>query len=296
MVRGPQSRSQAPPGVEVVDAPAGLRDLLSNADLVVTAAGQTMLEALACGAPTVALVRVENQRAQAALVERTGAACVSEESGLATRIRTLSQAIDSRRELATRGPAAVDGLGAHRVADILLSSLYGSDGFPCFGIDLRAAETGDRDFLLELRNDRSAYPMYGTPRPVDADEHREWLARSLAAEGLELLVIEREGARCGQLRLDRVNDAHGPALWEMSISISRVARGRGLGRRAILAGALLAWVRHRAGPIRASVHPRNEASLHAFQASGFTPNGHDGDGFERLLLERRRFDWSGPTS
>ena len=72
MVRGPQSDSGVPVGVELVDQPATLYPLLSAADLVISAAGQTMLEALCCGAPTVALVRVENQRRQAELVASAG--------------------------------------------------------------------------------------------------------------------------------------------------------------------------------------------------------------------------------
>jgi len=298
MVRGPQSASEAPRGVKVVDAPTGLRDLLVAVDMAVTAAGQTMLEALALGTPTVALVRADNQRAQADLAVLAEAALVSDEAALAGLLPRLSKDRDLRHELAERGPAAVDGLGSHRVADRLLRSIGGPSDFPCFGLDLRRASQADGDFLFELRNDPSAFPLYGTPRAVSHREHRGWLERTLAREGSELFVVEQDHSPCGQLRLDRCDCPRGPdprPPWELSISLRPDARGAGVGRRAIAAGALLAWVRYRSGPLRASVHPENTASLRAFRASGFVPAGRDDSGFEQLVLERRLFDWSGPS-
>ena len=297
MVRGPQSASEAPRGVKIADAPTSLRDLLAAADLGVTAAGQTMLEALAVGTPTVVLVRAGNQRLQADLAVRAQAALVSDEAALADLLPRLSKDRALREKLAERGPAAVDGLGSHRVADRLLGSIGEPSHFPCFGLDLRPASQADSDFLFELRNDPSVFPLYGTPRAVSHREHRGWLERSLAREGSELFVVEQDDGRCGQLRLDRCDGPRGPnprPSWELSISLRPDARGAGVGRRAIAAGALLAWVRYRSGPLRASVHRENAASLRAFRAAGFAAAGRDDGDFEQLVLERRHFDWSGP--
>jgi RimJ/RimL family protein N-acetyltransferase len=294
MIRGPQSRSAVPPGVEVVDSPADLRPLLDRAELVVSAAGQTMLEALATAAPTIALVRVENQRSQAQIAYDAGAALPAGEHSLGSLLGSVDADPDRRRELARRAAAAVDGLGAHRVADRLLRLHAGSAAFSCFGVTLRPARAADAAYLLELRNDPSAYPLYGTPRPVEPDEHQRWLEASLASESRELLVIERSGEACGQLRLDRIDaPGGGPSRppWELSISLGGSGRGRGVGRRAIAAGALLAWVRLRAGEIRAEVHPKNQASLTAFGACGFRAGAPGPAGFEQLSLQRSGYDW-----
>jgi spore coat polysaccharide biosynthesis predicted glycosyltransferase SpsG len=90
-----------------------------EADLVVTAAGQTMLEAVATGAPTVALPLVENQARQAELLAERGAVrLVSSEdvSELTSAAVELARSTDARRALSANGQAAVDGYGALRVA------------------------------------------------------------------------------------------------------------------------------------------------------------------------------------
>ena len=297
MVRGPQSRSAVPEGIGAIDSPDDLRPHLAASDLVVTAAGQTMLEAIATGVPTVALVRAENQRSQAELVDAAGAAVIVEESYLATALGRLAADPTARRVLTERAARAIDGLGAHYVADRLLGIHSGSEAFSCFGLELRGAGVGDATFLRELRNDPEAYPLYGSPRPVEPEEHRRWLDATLASPNRHLVIIEREGQACGQLRLDRLEPSTDPeplAPWELSISLLPAAQGAGVGRRAIAAGALLAWVRRAAGAIRAAVHPENTASLRAFRSCGFVTAGRDRSGFELLELRRADFDWTGP--
>jgi UDP-2,4-diacetamido-2,4,6-trideoxy-beta-L-altropyranose hydrolase len=115
VVRGPAARWAAPAGTTVLEAPASLRDALCASDLVVCSAGQTMLEALACGAPCVAFVTAENQRSQVRLLEREGAIVLAADD-LADRVRALVAAPDARRAQARRGRAIVDGRGALRVA------------------------------------------------------------------------------------------------------------------------------------------------------------------------------------
>jgi spore coat polysaccharide biosynthesis predicted glycosyltransferase SpsG len=114
LVRAPLARFDAPPGVELVDAPASLLHEFLAADVVVTAAGQTSLEAVATGAATVALPLVDNQRANAAELERAGAALVVTPEAVPAAIASLDTA--RREALARAGQAAVDGYGALRIA------------------------------------------------------------------------------------------------------------------------------------------------------------------------------------
>ena len=94
-----------------------LRDELIAADLVVCAAGQTMLESIACGTPCVAVAIAENQRVQAGALADRG--CVrlagSAEEAAAAAVRLAGDAA-ARGALASRGQEAVDGYGALRVA------------------------------------------------------------------------------------------------------------------------------------------------------------------------------------
>jgi UDP-2,4-diacetamido-2,4,6-trideoxy-beta-L-altropyranose hydrolase len=111
LVRGPYAAFEAPPGVELIDAPPTLLPHLLQADAVITAAGQTALEAAATGAATIAVPFVDNQRRNAAALERAGAAVVAEPGDAVAAAASLDAAA-----LARGGQAAVDGYGALRIA------------------------------------------------------------------------------------------------------------------------------------------------------------------------------------
>jgi spore coat polysaccharide biosynthesis predicted glycosyltransferase SpsG len=122
LVRGPY----APPpdvlaGIRVAVAPDSLFDLLVEADLVVSAAGQTMLEALAVGTPCIALVTADNQARQADELRSSGALTVAGSVERAvTASRHLAADLGARRAQVRAGLAAVDGLGAMRTASAIL--------------------------------------------------------------------------------------------------------------------------------------------------------------------------------
>jgi spore coat polysaccharide biosynthesis predicted glycosyltransferase SpsG len=125
LVRGPFAAGSPPAGVELLDAPESLRDALLEADVVVTAGGQTLLEAAALGTPAIAVVAVENQRAQTALLAARGAVLPLElpADGLSPLLQELDASPQRRRELAANAQAAVDGRGARRVAERIAALL-----------------------------------------------------------------------------------------------------------------------------------------------------------------------------
>jgi spore coat polysaccharide biosynthesis predicted glycosyltransferase SpsG len=117
LVLGPYATEEPPGGVTVVRAPGRMADVLQAADVVVTAAGQTMLEALCAGTPTVALAGADNQRAQLMLATDAGAACgAATPDEAAARATALLDDVAGRRALAAAGRTLVDGFGALRVA------------------------------------------------------------------------------------------------------------------------------------------------------------------------------------
>jgi UDP-2,4-diacetamido-2,4,6-trideoxy-beta-L-altropyranose hydrolase len=119
IVRGPDAAFLVPAGIELIDAPDSLVAPLLEADLVITAAGQTMLEAAACGTPSVAMALVENQRRQALLLTELGAVLLvdpPEPAAAAIAVSELCKDIGRRRQLGHKGQQAVDGYGALRIA------------------------------------------------------------------------------------------------------------------------------------------------------------------------------------
>lgn len=116
LVRGPHAVSPAPADVRVLEAPETLLQPLLEADLVITAGGQTLLEAAATGAPTVAVPLVENQRRHAESLARAGAAALATVDDVAKRVGVLSDDRAARAALAEGAQRTVDGYGALRVA------------------------------------------------------------------------------------------------------------------------------------------------------------------------------------
>ncbi len=108
-----------PSGAIVLRSPPSLRGPLLESDLVVTAAGQTMLEALASGIPCIALPVVPNQGPGAKLLGELGAVRVAEPGdldGLREEIAGLVTDPKARDALSERGSECVDGRGALRIA------------------------------------------------------------------------------------------------------------------------------------------------------------------------------------
>jgi UDP-2,4-diacetamido-2,4,6-trideoxy-beta-L-altropyranose hydrolase len=126
VVLGPYSRKTTPTSVDPVVAPASLLDELLQADICVTAGGQTLLEAAAVGVPTVGVVLAENQRSQLEGLARLGAVVMVDGSDPEEAMRAvhdLDRSVDRRRVLSTRAQAIVDGYGAFRVAFRIASLL-----------------------------------------------------------------------------------------------------------------------------------------------------------------------------
>jgi UDP-2,4-diacetamido-2,4,6-trideoxy-beta-L-altropyranose hydrolase len=114
-VRGPYASEPLPESVEAVDHPLTLLDVFLDADLVVTAGGQTMLEAVATGAPCLAFAQVENQQRQLDYLASLGAVEVLGDD-IEETLSRVAGSPEKLGELSQRASAAVDGLGALRVA------------------------------------------------------------------------------------------------------------------------------------------------------------------------------------
>lgn len=121
LVVGAWGHSSVPAGVTPVVAPAGLTDELAGADLVVTAGGVTLLEALALGRPCVAVATADNQLPNLDAAAAAGAAVVSLPGTAAERVASLCSHPDLRRRLHEAGPRLIDGAGAARVAAAVLA-------------------------------------------------------------------------------------------------------------------------------------------------------------------------------
>jgi UDP-2,4-diacetamido-2,4,6-trideoxy-beta-L-altropyranose hydrolase len=116
-------RHRVEPMRDVVDMAGSMR----WADLALTAAGQTTFELAAAGCPALCLQVADNQRFTGELASKRGYAWVADarSTGDASLIDTLARLVGdpARRDaMSLAGMAAVDGLGAVRVAEALLGA------------------------------------------------------------------------------------------------------------------------------------------------------------------------------
>ena len=125
-VIGPYSDARDVPADTLVTAPESLLEELTACDLVVCAAGQTMLEALACGTPCVAIPFVDNQRRQAEMLASRGAVVTADSvDEAASAAQRLAGDADERRRLSRAARETIDGRGAERAAAAVAELIRG---------------------------------------------------------------------------------------------------------------------------------------------------------------------------
>jgi spore coat polysaccharide biosynthesis predicted glycosyltransferase SpsG len=118
---GPWGSDAVPEGVELIRAVDGLGPALAGADVVVTAGGVTLLEALVLARPTVAVVLADNQRPAAEGAAAASAVVLSDPAGAAAAAAALTGDAVRRQALAQAARTLVDGQGARRVAETVLA-------------------------------------------------------------------------------------------------------------------------------------------------------------------------------
>lgn len=128
----PASRPTAQRRVSMHEGLENLSTLMAQADLAVTAGGQTTYELAATGLPAVALCIADNQRPNLDALVRQGTlieAPAAEPSAIAGALQRLAADIDARRRMSIAGRALVDGRGAVRAAAAIagVAALCGAD-------------------------------------------------------------------------------------------------------------------------------------------------------------------------
>ncbi|MGB0684194.1 MAG: GNAT family N-acetyltransferase [Magnetovibrionaceae bacterium] len=126
----------ARPAIRVIEPQPSLSDLIERADIGLLAAGQTLIECLACGLPTIGLMVADNQlenlvalvAADLCLDGGDARPPIEDAKGgwQSALIHALDRLVEDaalRQGLSGRGPARYDRLGAERLARRILSRL-----------------------------------------------------------------------------------------------------------------------------------------------------------------------------
>lgn len=132
-------------------------------------------------------------------------------------------------------------------------------------VTLRPAGPDDARRVYEYNCTPEVRALSGNPAPVSIDQHARWYARRLADPASPMWIVEENGEPVGVLRIDRHDHRDEPRI---SIALAPAARGRAIGRRALVL-ACARW----AAPVTAEIHESNAASRACFAACGFSRVG-----------------------
>ncbi len=248
--------------------------LLARADLAIGAGGTMVWERACMGAPTLAFGIAANQVPVLEALFKAGLAAGEasmpqpQTEGIAKWVRVALQDAQGMRAMAARAAELVDGQGARRVADAMLTQ----------PIHFRRATMDDAVNILRWRNHPRVRGASHDDAEIDAASHAAWMQRVLADPARVLLIAECGGQPVGVVRFDLRGRA---ALISVYRTPETMAGSRGLIRAAT---AWLGTQHPEVAEVSAEILADNAGSLAAFRKAGY----EDGKGVLRYDMTKKR--------
>jgi len=254
-------------GVTLHVQTARMAELMAGSRFLVCAAGSISWERCCLGRAAIMGALADNQRENLKTLTklRTGLSIGDwigvSAATLAALIEKLVRHPGLARRMGARARRLVDGRGADRVS----SHMAASSGY----LHLRAATPADAAPAWQWRNDDETRRHFTNPGAVELDRHLEWWSAVLADHRRDLLIAVLGARPVGVLRLD-----HNADEAVVSVYVDPALTGVGLGPY-ILRAAQQWTNRHRPdmAAMVADILPQNSASVSAFLAAGFSPEG-----------------------
>ncbi|PJE81450.1 hypothetical protein COU58_02525 [Candidatus Pacearchaeota archaeon CG10_big_fil_rev_8_21_14_0_10_32_42] len=132
-------------------------------------------------------------------------------------------------------------------------------------INLEMASNGDSDFLFYLRNLPETYENSRNARPVNKEEHKNWLLSIIKNKEIFLYVIYCDDNKAGQIRFDKMDEF----IVEVSISVLKDYWGKKVAETALIKG-----IKEMRGKgmerVIAEIKRENFRSIKFFEKNGFT--------------------------
>jgi hypothetical protein len=174
-----------------------MAELMAGADLAIGAGGTATWERCSLGLPTLALSTADNQTRQLADAAAHGLVYATEpgadvQATLAMHLQALLHNAALRQLISRAGMAAVDGLGAQRLATRM----------GCSGLSLREARAEDSEHLYCWRNHPRIRTVSRSHHEIAWEDHCRWFSGVLADPRRKLLIAYQGEAPVGVVRFD----------------------------------------------------------------------------------------------
>jgi len=249
-------------------------------DLVIGAGGTASLERLFLAVPQIVFTIADNQLLNAKSLSAWG---VLDWAGdlrhldvpqITKILNGLNLNRFRLRQIAETGRLFVDGWGARRIVQKLLSP-------KSEGLRLRPLARDDDSLLFGWANELEGRRMSQTRRVISPDEHLEWFKISIRKpEDVGTYILEDSHGPIGQVRFERKEKNS----FMLSYFLDSSVRGLGLSKKLVSMG----MERHRSqhtNPIYTAVALKsNTASKKILKDLSFIHRGSDGD-FEQFVLD-----------
>jgi UDP-2,4-diacetamido-2,4,6-trideoxy-beta-L-altropyranose hydrolase len=265
--------ANCPERVEILTDLADMAGAMVDADLVIGAPGISTWERSCLGLPSILIGIAENQRANAEIVERSGAGLIAgflTDTPRSTVAEALGRQIDRLiaepafvKRLSEAAAKLCDGRGVQRVVAALLPAQPLKNGA---SLDLRLVEATDEKRLLDWQSapETRRYALNrGIPTP---SEHKNWLQAKLASDRDWFLIGEIAGEPAGFVRLDWMGEDKGRPQYLISIATAPGRYGEGIGSALLKSARALAP----GGHFYAKVLAENTASVALFTGAEYS--------------------------
>ena len=246
---------------------AGMKRVMLESDIAISAGGQTLYELARMGVPTIAVVVADNQSAnvmgcqKAGFAEYAGDGADRELPGKICRKIELLKDKTVREHKSKLGRKIIDGAGSARIVKMVLSDFYKKQ------LVLRKAAASDAEDLFGLANEDSVRQNSFSQVKIKWAEHIQWLNERLGNGDCLLLIVDYSGKFAGQVRFDVI-----PQQTEAVINISLCKNVRGLGLSPLVINKSieeLLNMRKDVKLIKAYIKDENTPSIKAFEKAGF---------------------------
>jgi spore coat polysaccharide biosynthesis predicted glycosyltransferase SpsG len=117
--------------VKIISSPLTVCDLMLEADLAISAAGQTLYELASAGCPTIGVAIADNQRGQLKALAEAGVLLMAGDAtgnsdiviNIGRLLEPLLSDFEARTTLASAAQRTIDGQGACRVAEAIINAI-----------------------------------------------------------------------------------------------------------------------------------------------------------------------------
>lgn len=133
-------------------------------------------------------------------------------------------------------------------------------------ISLNKASSHDIEFLWYLRNCPDIYKYFKQARKISWSKHIEWILPVISGKSNKILyVIKKSKILIGQIRFDYLS----PTKAEISISVLKEFRNKGIAKKSIEEAIKLIKKERKLEIISAKIHKENIPSQKLFESLGF---------------------------